>query len=100
MRVPGLHPEADSNLAGNSHILVSAGGIDRYALFQNTFLHNFNGTAMSAAVVNNGGSPGGNVYMQTPLGSIGAQAIATTGNVYVDGEALGTNTTGIPILAT
>ena len=91
--------EADSTLSTNVHILVSSGGIDRYALFQNTFLHNF-GTAMAAAVVNSGGSPGGNIYMQNPFGSIGATAIATTGNVYVDGEALGATTTGIPILAT
>lgn len=92
--------EADSGLAGNVHILVSAGGIDRYALFQNTFMHNFGGTAMAAAVINSGGSPAGNVYLSNPLGVIGATAVATTGNVFVDGEALGATTTGIPILAT
>lgn len=92
--------EAQSTDASNVHVMVSSGGMDRYALFQNTFMNNFSGTAMSAACTNAGGSPGGNVYFQNPMGSIGATAIATTGNVYVDGEALGATTTGIPILAT
>ena len=90
---------ADSSLATNDHILVSSGGLDRYALFQNTFLHNF-GTTMNSAVTNAGGSPGGDVYFQNGLGVIGATAVATSGNVYVDGAALGATTTGLPVKAT
>ena len=92
--------EADSSDASNVHVLVSAGGIDRYVLFRGGFMHNFNATAMAVACTNSGGSPGGNVYFQNPFGAIGATAIASSGNVYVDGEALGATTTGIPILAT
>lgn len=91
--------ESQSSVAGNQHILVSAGGLDRYALFRNTFMRNF-GTAMSAAVTNAGGSPSGDVYFENGLGVIGATAVATTGNIYVDGEALGATTSGIPIKAT
>ena len=56
--------EMQSSLNTNNHILVSAGGLDRYALFQGCFFHNFNATALSAAIVNNGGSPSGNVIVQ------------------------------------
>jgi hypothetical protein len=92
--------EAWSTLSTNVQILVSSGGMDRSAWFQGCFMHNFGGTNMAVAVTNSGGSPAGNVYFQTPFGAIGATAIATSGNVYVDGNALGATTTGIPILAT
>jgi hypothetical protein len=91
--------EADSSDASNLHILVSSGGIDRYALFKRCTFHNFNATAMSAAVSNLGGSPSGNVILQDPA-SVGATALATTGNVFVTGNVPIATTSGIAILAT
>jgi hypothetical protein len=95
--------QAYSNVAGNTHVLIASGGMDRYALFDGCTFHNFVeggiSVAMSAAISNAGGTPGGNVITKNCL-SVGATALATTGNVFVDGGALGATTTGIGILAT
>ncbi len=91
--------ESWNGLAGNSHILVQSGGMDRYlTLDQGCMLHNF-GTAMAAAVINAGGSPSGDVLITPDTISSGATAIATTGNVYVIGSP-GATTSSIGILAT
>ena len=42
---------------------------------------------------------GGLILLQRPL-SVGATAIAVSGNVYIDGSAIGASTSGIAILAT
>lgn len=100
-RIRGSLFEAWNGLAGNSHILIASGGMDRYLILdKGCILHNF-GTAMSAAVLNAGGSPGGDVVIAPDTISVGATALATTGQVYVG--QIGTNaptTTGIGILAT
>ena len=92
--------ESWNGLAGNNHILIQSGGMDRYLMMKKCVLHNF-GTAMSAAIVNAGGSPGGDVVLTPDCISVGATAIATTGNVFVGQiSAAGGATTGIGVLAT
>ena len=91
--------ECDSTDASNTHILISSGGIDRYALFDRCTFHNFNATALSAVAVNSGGSPGGNVVLQDCT-SVGATAMATTGNIFITGNVPVATTSSIAILAT
>ncbi len=91
--------QADSSDASNVHILVGASGMDRYVIFDNAILHNFNATAMSVAVSMNGAA-GGNILFTGKLASVGATAIATSGNVYVQSDVIGATTTGIMGLAT
>ncbi len=87
--------------AADTHVLVAAGGMDRYALFQACVFQNFGTTALNAVVSNAGGSPGGNIILTPDCISIGATAIATAGNVYVGQiSAAGATTTGLGILAT
>jgi hypothetical protein len=94
---------AFSSDAGNAHIKVGLGGMDRYAIFQDAILHNFFGTggaiAMDAAVVMDA-SAGGDILFTGRLASVGATAIATSGNVYVQADAIGATTTGIMVKAT
>ena len=91
--------QAYSTVAANTHVLVASGGLDRYALFEQCTFHTF-GTAMNAVVSNAGGSPGGNIILNNSI-AVGATAIATTGNVFVNQvSAAGATTTGIGILAT
>ena len=96
--------EAWCSDASDNHILIASGGMDRYLILQGCQLHNFTGgggTALSAAIANAGGSPGGDVILTPDCISVGSTAIATTGNVYVGQiSAAGATTTGIGILAT
>ena len=66
----------------DTQITIASGGMDRYLLLEQCTLHNF-GSTMSAAITNAGGSPGGNVVLNNCI-VIGATAIATTGNVFVN----------------
>jgi len=91
--------QAWSTVAANVHVLIAAAGMDRYALFEQCTFHTF-GTAMSALVTNAGGSPAGNVILNNCI-AVGATAIATTGNVFVNQvSAAGAATTYIGLLAT
>lgn len=92
--------QAECSDASDNHVLIAAGGMDRYVLFDDCMFQNFGGTALNAAIANAGGSPGGNVIVNNSI-SVGATAIATTGNVFVNQiSAAGATTTGIGILAT
>lgn len=85
----------------DTHILIQAGGMDRALWLDDCAFHNFGGTSLTAAIANAGGSPGGDVILSPSCISVGAAAIATTGNVYVGQiSAAGATTTGIGILAT
>lgn len=87
--------------ASDVHIEIAAGGMDRYLLLDDCQFHNFGGTSLSAAITNAGGSPGGDVILTPTCISVGATALATTGNVFVGQiSAAGAATTGIGILAT
>jgi hypothetical protein len=88
-----------NGLAGNNHILIASGGMDRYLSLEGCKFHSF-GTAVAAAIANAGGSPGGDVILDGSCLSIGATAIATTGNVYGPIGALGATTWGIGGLLT
>lgn len=93
--------QADVSLAGDLHVLVGAGGIDRYALFEScTFLNAINsgGTAMSVAFTVNA-SAGGSVLLKNCT-SLGATVYATTGPIYVDGAVPTGNTSGLAVAAT
>jgi hypothetical protein len=86
--------------ASDVHVKVGAGGMDRFCSFEDCVFHNF-GTAMTAAITNAGGSPGGDIMLNPNCISVGAAAIATTGNVFVGQiSAAGATTTGIGIPAT
>ena len=88
-----------STLVGNVQVLIQANGMDRYALFEQCTFHNF-GTAMSVAITNSGGSPGGNVILNNCI-SVGATVIATSGNIFVNQlSAAGGGTSYIGVLAT
>lgn len=91
--------QAYSTDASNTHILIQSGGMDRYALFEQCTFHTF-GTAMTVLCTNAGGSPGGNVILNNCI-AVGATAIASTGNVFVNQiSAGGATTTYIGLLAT
>ena len=85
----------------DTHVLIQAGGMDRYLLLDGCTFQNFGGTSLTAAISNAGGSPGGNVIVTPTCISIGASAIAASGNVYVGQiSAAGATTTNVGILAT
>lgn len=91
--------QAYSTAATNVHVLIQSGGMDRYAIFEQCTFHTF-GTAMSVLCTNAGGSPGGNVVLNNCI-AVGATAIATSGNVFVNQiSAAGATTTYIGLLAT
>jgi hypothetical protein len=89
-----------NGLSTNVQVLVQAGGMDRYALFEQCTFHNF-GTVMAVAITNtSGGGPNGNIILNNCI-SVGATVIATSGQVYVNQiSAAGGATTGIGVLAT
>lgn len=92
--------QADCSDASDTHVTIAAGGMDRYLLLDGCMFQNF-GTALNAAITNAGGSPAGNVIVSPTCISVGATAIATTGNIYVGQiSASGATTTNIGILAT
>lgn len=85
------------SLATDVHILIGAGGIDRYLLLQNTKFFNAvdsTATAMNAAITANAAA-GGSVMLDADCLSIGATAIALAGPVYGPIGALGATTWGI-----
>lgn len=93
--------QADVSLAGDLHVLVASGGIDRWALFNKcTFLNAINsgGTAMSVAFTVNA-SAGGSVLLQE-CASVGATVYATTGPIYVQGSVPTGATSGLAVAAT
>lgn len=89
--------------ASDTHVTVAAGGMDRYALFDDcTFINcvDSTATAMSAAITNAGGSPSGSILLNDCI-FLGATAVATTGAVYVNQiSAAGATTTFIALHAT
>ena len=87
--------------ASDTHVLIAANGMDRYLILDACVFQNFGATALTAAISNAGGSPGGNVILTPSCISVGATAIAASGNVYIGQiSAAGATTTGIGILAT
>lgn len=93
--------QADVSVAGDVHVTVGAGGIDRYVLFDRCAFINAvesGSTTMSAAITANAGA-GGAVLLREPI-SLGATAIATTGPVYLTGNVPVATTSGIAIKAT
>ena len=89
-----------NGLSTNVQVLVQAGGMDRYALFEQCTFHNF-GTAMAVAITNtSGGGPNGNIILNNCI-SVGATVIATSGTIYVNQLSVaGGGTTYIGVLAT
>lgn len=86
--------------ASDVHILIQSGGMDRYCLLDGCAFYNFGSTALTVAITNAGGSPGGDVILTPTCISVGAGAIASTGNVYVAGAVPVATTSNIGILAT
>ena len=83
----------------DTQLTIASGGADRYVLLEQCALLNF-GSTMSAAITNAGGSPGSNVVLNNCI-VVGATAVATTGNVFVNQvSAAGATTTYIGLLAT
>ena len=91
-----------SSLATNVHILIGSGGEDRDLTLFGAMLINqiaSGATGLNAAVSENS-SAGGAIIFDASLLSVGATAVAASGNVYIAGSAIGATTTGIAILAT
>jgi hypothetical protein len=88
-----------NGLAGNVHVLVQSGGMDRYLWLDDCLLHSF-GTAMTAAISNALGSPNGDVILSPNCISIGANSIAASSSQIWVGQlstaAPTTNNIGIP----
>lgn len=87
--------------AGDVHVTVGAGGIDRYAYLDECAFMNAvesTGTTMSAAITANAAA-GGAIVLRNPV-SLGATAIATTGPVYGVGNVPVATTSGIAIKLT
>ena len=89
-----------NGLSTNIQVLIQAGGADRYAYFEQCMFHNF-GTTMAVAVTNtSGGGPNADVVLNNCI-VIGATAVATSGQVFVNQiSAAGATTTYIGLLAT
>jgi hypothetical protein len=69
--------------ASDVQVLINAGGADRYVLFEQCTFHNF-GTTMTVAITNTaGGGPNCNVVLNNCI-VIGATAIASSGQVFVN----------------
>lgn len=73
------------SLAGDTHVTIGASGIDRYVLFDNCFFNNaINSTAVAmTAAMSVDAAAGGSVLVNNSM-SVGADAIATAGPVYVN----------------
>lgn len=88
--------------ASDVHITVGAAGMDRYALFKRCAFMNAidsTGTAMSAAVTANA-SAGGSIVFDPECVFLGANAVATTGPVYVAGPVPTATTSNRAVAAT
>ena len=92
--------QSDCSAAGDVHVLIAANGMDRYLLLDGCSFLNFGGTALTAAISNAGGSPGGSVILTPSCISVGATKISASGAVYVGQiSAAGGGTTGLGVLA-
>lgn len=93
--------QALCSLATDVHVLVGAGGIDRYCIFDNCSFINAvdsSGTSLNAALSVNA-SAGGSVLVQGGM-SVGAAAIALSGPCYVNGAVPVATTSSIGVHAT
>ena len=82
------------------HILAAAGSLDRWNLFDRCSFENAidsGASSLSAAV--SCSATGGYIHLQD-CSSVGAAAMATTGNVYITGNVPVATTSSIAILAT
>lgn len=94
--------QADVSLAGDTHVTIGSGGIDRWVLFKDcAFLNAVNGgpaaTSMTAAFSVNS-SAGGQVLLQNPA-SIGATKISAAGPVYIQAAVPTGATSGLAVAA-
>jgi hypothetical protein len=94
--------QADVSLAGDTHVTIGSGGIDRWAIFKDCmFLNAVNGgpaaTAMTAAFSVNA-SAGGQVLLMNPA-NIGATKISAAGPVYIQAAVPTGATSGIAVAA-
>lgn len=94
--------QADVTAAGDTHVTIGSGGIDRWALFKDCmFLNAVNGgpaaTAMTAAFSVNA-SAGGQVLLLNPA-SIGATKISAAGPVYIQAAVPTGATSGLAVAA-
>ena len=92
--------QALSGLATNVHVLVSAAGIDRYALFDKcTFINAINTGATTMNVDFTVTGTAGLVLLQD-CASVGATVFATAGPIYVTGPVPTGATSGLAVAAT
>lgn len=101
-RFDGCVFQADVSAAGDTHVTIGSGGIDRYVLFKDCmFLNAVNGgpaaTAMTAAFSVNA-SAGGQVLLMNPA-SIGATKISAAGPVYIQASVPTGATSGLAVAA-
>lgn len=94
--------QADVTAAGDTHVTIGSGGIDRWAIFKDCmFLNAVNGgpgaTAMTAAFSVNA-SAGGQVLLMNPA-NIGATKISAAGPVYIQAAVPTGATSGIAVAA-
>lgn len=85
--------------AGDLHVLVASGGIDRYVAFQGCMFINAiesGGTALTVAITANA-SAGGLVLLDPTCVSVGATVFATTGPVYGAGPVPVATTSSLAI---
>lgn len=93
--------QANCSAAGDVHVLVGSGGIDRYLAFEACKFLNFTGgggTSLTAAFSVHA-SAGGNVMLDPSCMSIGATKLSAAGPVYVGGAVPTGATTGLGVLA-
>lgn len=96
--------QSDVSAAGDTHVTIGVGGIDRYVLFDGCVFSNaeFGGpgaTAMTAAISANA-SAGGQVIVTPTCISVGATKLSASGPVYVGQiSAAGGGTTGLGVVA-
>lgn len=91
----------DSALAGNVHILVGSGGIDRDIILEDAVF--LNATDSGATLITNNitmnASAGGSLVLSGTPVSIGATNFSASGAVYLAGPVPNGNTSGIAVLA-
>lgn len=87
--------------AADVHITAGAGGLDRFATFNDPVFMNAveSGSTTINAAVTADAAAGGAIVLNRPC-SLGATALATTGPVYVVGSTPVATTSGIAIKAT
>lgn len=91
---------SNCSLAGDVHVLVGAGGIDRVVEFNNCRFHNFTGgggTTITADFSVNAGA-GGNVLVNAGI-SVGSTKVSAAGPVYLSGPVPTGATSTLGVLA-